>query len=121
MTPVVRLVREGRAILREIRLARPEDQALALAGRIVKWYGEFELRRAEVAPDVFAEFRRPGIPSGYLTEKGEVVRTPITLETPRENVKGDLATLRKIEIRLTGSVTRVKLLRAPARASALQA
>lgn len=117
VTPTVQLVRdarrEGRAILREIKLAQSEEQSRDLTGRIVRWYGEFELELAKAAPDVFAEFRQLGIPSGTVNpETGAVGRwESIPLAVLRKAVKSDLRALRHIEIRLTASVTRVKLLR----------
>jgi hypothetical protein len=117
VTPTVQLVREARreggSILREIRLAQGEEQSQALCRRIIEWYGPFELKLAEVAPDVFREFKQPGIPSGTVNaETGEVVRwDSIPLAVLREVVRSDLRALREIEVRLSGSVIRVRVLR----------
>ena len=117
VTPTVTLVREarrdGRALLREIKLAQREESSKSLTSRIVAWYGAFELKLAEAAPDVFQEFRLPGIPSGTVDPKTGVPGRweAIPLSVLGEYVRNDLRTLREIEVRLTGSVPRVKLLR----------
>lgn len=103
---------QGKALLREIKLADADARNLSrLSGEVVKWYGTFELSLAEQAPSVFAEFRSPGIPVGSVTAEGTTVNEPITLKVLRRVVKDDLARLKAIETRLTGSVWRVRFLR----------
>ena len=112
--------REGSALWQEVQQARADGRVLlarirgaadnehtrrVLSGDVIGWYGDFELRLHDLAPELFEEFRSEGMLVGTRTydETGvEISRedVPVDLQALKSLVREDLRTLRKINRRI---------------------
>jgi hypothetical protein len=96
---------EGIVLLARIKGADDNERTRRwLTRAVIDWYGPFEITLAEQAPELFEEFRSPGIPVGTVEFEDDVPvnreETPVDLTVLRRVVRDDLRRLRRIHRRL---------------------